>query len=67
MLVLSRKLNQELVIFEKATGRVLVRLQVTEFRGDKAKIGLTAEGDIGIDRVEVYDAKLLKKSLSPEG
>lgn len=66
MLVISRKLKQETVIYDKATGAVIARLMVVEFRGDKAKIGLTAGDDIGIDRVELYNEKQAKKKLSPE-
>ena len=67
MLVLSRKVGQELVIFEKSSGRVIARLMVVDFRGDKAKIGLSAENDIGIDRIEIYNERQAKKNLSPEG
>jgi len=66
MLVLSRKKGQETVIFNKATGEVIARLMIVEFRGDKAKIGLTAGDDIGIDRVEIYNERQAKKNLSPE-
>ena len=49
MLVLSRKLNESIVINEKVVVTVL-RVQ-----GDKVRLGIEAPGDIPVHRREVYE------------
>lgn len=51
MLVLSRGLNESIVI-----GDQLVRIVVVDIRGDKVRLGFEASQDISIHRSEVYDA-----------
>jgi carbon storage regulator len=53
MLVLSRKVNQDIVI---ANG--LITIKVIDIRGDKVRIGIDAPSDIDINRKEVYDLKI---------
>ena len=50
MLVLSRKLDEEIVIGDN------IVLKVIEIRGDKVRIGIEAARDIVVHRSEVYDA-----------
>lgn len=49
MLVLSRKLNEEIVL-----NRNIV-VKVVDIRGDKVRIGLIAPADVSIYRREIYD------------
>lgn len=61
MLVLSRKLNEVLVVGEN------IRITITEIRGDKVKIGIEAPKEVNVDRLEVWEAKqreLTNKAVS---
>jgi carbon storage regulator len=48
MLVLSRRLNEAIVINDNITIKVL------EIRGDKVRLGIVAEPSITVHREEVY-------------
>ena len=48
MLVLSRKIGEEIII----DGRI--RVTVTGIKGDKARIGIDAPPDVRVDREEVH-------------
>ena len=50
MLVLSRKLNESIVIDDQ------IRITVVEIRGDKIRLGIEAPKDVAVHRREVYDA-----------
>lgn len=50
MLVLSRKLNEKIVINDNIT------LTVLRITGDKVRIGIEADRHIPVHRKEVYDA-----------
>jgi carbon storage regulator len=50
MLVLSRKLNEKIVINN------VVTVTVVEIRGDKVRLGIVAPKDVPVHRQEVYDA-----------
>jgi len=56
MLVLTRKMGEEIVI---ADGAIVVT--VVEIRGDKLRLGITADRSINIDRREIYNEKLAEK------
>ncbi len=51
MLVLSRKMNERIVI---AGGEIV--LTIVAIRGDKVRIGIEAPQDISVHRGEVQDA-----------
>ena len=50
MLVLSRKLNEKIVINN------VVTVTVVEIRGDKVRLGIVAPKEVPVHRQEVYDA-----------
>ncbi|MCG9895707.1 MAG: carbon storage regulator CsrA [Fimbriimonadaceae bacterium] len=50
MLVLTRKLNQSIVIGET------VEIVVLEIRGEQVRIGIKAPRDVTVHRQEVYEA-----------
>lgn len=52
MLVLSRTLHEEIVIGE---GDDAIVICVTEIRGNKVKLGVSAPAGVSIHRREVYD------------
>lgn len=50
MLVLSRKKNESIVIYDN------IVVTVIEIRGDKVRLGIEAPKDVTVHRREVYDA-----------
>jgi carbon storage regulator len=60
MLVLSRKLNETIVI-----GDGLIVIRVLEWRGDKFRIGIDAPRDIPVHRGEVHEAIHHGNALPP--
>jgi carbon storage regulator len=50
MLVLSRKLNEKIVINN------VVTVTVVEIRGDKVRLGIVAPKEVAVHRQEFYDA-----------
>ena len=59
MLVLSRKLNEKIVINN------VVTVTVVEIRGDKVRLGIVAPKDVPVHRQEVYDAIHGKDGAEP--
>lgn len=56
MLVLSRKKNEGIIItVPPSTEPTIVEVVVVEVRGDKTRIGLTADEKVVIHRKEVQD------------
>ena len=60
MLVLSRKVDQKIVINDK------IVLTVVAIRGDKVRLGIEAPTDVPIHRKEIYEAiqKMQKDDVS---
>lgn len=50
MLVLSRKVNQRIIIDDNIT------IVVVDIRGDKVRLGIEAPKDVPVHRQEVYNA-----------
>lgn len=57
MLVLTRKINESIVINED------VSVLVVEVRGDRVRLGIEAPKDVAVHRKEVYD--VIKESSTP--
>jgi len=51
MLVLTRKVGQEIVIGDQ------IRITITQVRGDKVRIGITAPPEVLVDREEVHERR----------
>jgi carbon storage regulator len=50
MLVLSRKVNESIIISDN------IEIFIVEIRGDKVRLGINADASIPVHRREVYDA-----------
>ena len=50
MLVLSRKLNESIIIDD------VIKITIVEIRGDKIRLGIEAPKHVAVHRREVYDA-----------
>lgn len=61
MLVLSRKINERIIINDK------IVITVVDIRGDKVRLGIEAPEDVPVHRQEVYDAIKRGEANSPEG
>jgi len=59
MLVLSRKLGEEIVI----NGNIRVR--IVQIDGGKVRIGITAPDDVSVDRQEVHERKRIEFAALP--
>lgn len=59
MLVLTRQLNEDIIIAE---GEIIIR--VVDIRGDKVRLGITAPKDIPVNRGEVHNAILKERELA---
>ncbi len=57
MLVLSRKINETIVINDN------IVVTVVDIRGDKVRLGIEAPKDVPVHRQEVYDA--IKRAENP--
>lgn len=59
MLVLSRKPNETIrCVVPPSLVPQTIDFMVTELRGDKARIGVKAERDVTVDRLEVFESKI---------
>ena len=58
MLVLSRKINESIVINND------IKIIVVEIRGDKVRLGVEAPREVPVHRMEVYEA--IKRRLDDE-
>jgi carbon storage regulator len=52
MLVLSRKVGEEIVIGD------VIRIKVVEIRGGKVRIGIAAPENVVVDRQEIHEKRL---------
>ena len=57
MLVLSRKINETIIINDN------IVVTVVDIRGDKVRLGIEAPKDVPVHRQEVYDA--IKRAENP--
>ncbi|MCC7101793.1 MAG: carbon storage regulator CsrA [Fimbriimonadaceae bacterium] len=64
MLVLTRKVNQSIIIGDE------VEVVVLEVRGEQVRIGIKAPKTVGVHRKEIYDQikdeNVLASEISPE-
>ncbi len=60
MLVLTRKVNQSIVIGDG------IEVVVLEVRGEQVRIGIKAPRDVAVHRKEIYD-QILEENISASG
>lgn len=61
MLVLTRRLDQSLMIGNPVKPETVVEVVVVEVRGDQVRLGFRAPGDVVIDRKEIWVQKQAEK------
>ena len=59
MLVLSRKLNESIIIDDQ------IKITIVEIRGDKIRLGIEAPKNVTVHRREVYEA--IRRQLELDG
>ena len=59
MLILSRRLGEELVIGGS------IRVSIVAVHGDRVRIGVTAPSSVRVDRQEVHENRMHEKFPSP--
>ena len=52
MLVLSRKVGEEIVIGGN------IRIRIVEFKGGRVRIGIVAPKDVAVDRQELHEKRM---------
>jgi carbon storage regulator len=60
MLVLSRKIGEEIVIGDN------IRVMVVAVRGNQVRLGFSAPGDVAIHRAELRDADVDVRPARPD-
>ncbi|MCH8046049.1 MAG: carbon storage regulator CsrA [Planctomycetes bacterium] len=61
MLILSRKLGEQIVIADN------IVITVVEIRGDKVRLGIEAPREVPVHRKEIYELIQREKSQQPDG
>jgi len=56
MLILTRKMDEGVVIVNPLNGQIVATVMVVEIRGREVKLGFAADPAIPIHRQEVWDA-----------
>lgn len=66
MLVLSRELDQEIILSEDNEAmKIIAKIRIVRIESGKVRLGIESNNSIRIDRKEVYEEKLIEKqSLS---
>ena len=67
MLVLTRRLEQSIIIGDLKTPEECIEVQVVEVRGDQVRIGVKAPRSVSVDRSEVYEAKRRERLTAEAG
>lgn len=68
MLILSRMMNEEVVIGDpRQPGKVLGVVRVADIRGDKVRLGFEFAGEVTVDRAEVAADKVLNGVRDGDG
>ncbi len=60
MLVLTRKLNEEIVIGDN------IRITIVELASGRVKIGVTAPRNVTVDRAEIREQKMAEEAKTPQ-
>jgi carbon storage regulator len=60
MLVLSRKVGEEIVIGNN------IRIRVVAVKGGNVRIGIIAPDDVTVDRAEIHEKRKQWNSIQPE-
>ena len=55
MLVLTRRLNQAIMIGDPAKPDECIEVIVVEVRGDQVRLGIAAPKDVKVHRTEIYE------------
>ena len=61
MLILSRKLGEQIVIADN------IVITVVEIRGDQVRLGIEAPREVPVHRKEIYELIQREKSQQPDG
>jgi carbon storage regulator len=66
MLVLTRRLNQSIMISDPRIGDD-IEITIVEIRGDQVRLGINAPRDVAVDRKEVTERKAQDREAEAEG
>ena len=61
MLVLTRRVNQNIVIYDPKTDQTY-EVTVVEVRGDQVRLGVAAPRDVVVDRAEIAAQKAVART-----
>jgi carbon storage regulator len=60
MLVLTRRLDEEIILNDN------IRIRVLAIKGDKVRLGITAPPSVSVDRLEVHERRRAAAVCEPE-
>ena len=61
MLILSRRVNEELILHTDEGLKITV--VICQFHGGQVRIGIDAPDHVHVDRSEIYDRKMADKGI----
>ena len=64
MLVLTRRLEQSIIIGDPKKPDECIEVQVVEVRGDQVRLGVRAPRSVVVDRKEVWEQKRQEKAAA---
>ena len=64
MLVLTRRLDQSIIIGDPKKPDECIEVQVVEVRGDQVRLGVRAPRSVVVDRKEVWEQKRQEKATT---
>ena len=67
MLVLTRRLNQAILIGDPKKPEECIEVTLVEARGDQVRLGVKAPRAVAVDRLEIWEQKRTERQAAEAG